>query len=33
MARDDTADVIVVVGGVVACAAAYHLAKDGGVRC
>jgi choline dehydrogenase-like flavoprotein len=30
MARDDTTDVIVVGGGVMGCAAAYHLAKDGG---
>src|SRR5262245_49211280 len=29
MARDDTADVIVVGGGVMGCAAAYQLAKDG----
>ncbi len=29
MASDSTADVIVVGGGVMGCAAAYHLAKDG----
>lgn len=29
MASDNTADVIVVGGGVMGCAAAYHLAKDG----